>query len=102
MVDMLAKKPIQVHLRTQQLEALRYQAHRRNVTVAELVRQGVDRILAEARADEEPITDMDIVGMVKGGPADVAERHDEYLASMIQYENEHHFQTAGFTLIPAH
>ena len=86
MVDSLAKRPIQVHLRTQQLEELRYQAHRRNVTIAELVRQGVDRILTEVRVDEDPLGD--IIGMVKDGPSDVSERHDDYLAGMIQHENE--------------
>lgn len=81
----LTKKPVQVYLRPEQLEALRYQARRRNVTVAALVRQGVDRILAEVPPEQDSL--WDIVGMVKAGPSHVSEKHDEYLAQMTCDEN---------------
>ncbi len=82
----LTKKPIQVYLRPEQLDRLRALAEQRGVSVAELVRQGVDLLLAEAPADHDPL--LDIVGMVEGGPPDLAEKHDEYLAKWI-YEESH-------------
>jgi hypothetical protein len=81
----LTKKPIQVYLRREQLDALRALAGRRRVSVAELVRQGVDRLLAEVPLDEDPA--WDIIGLVEGGPPDLAEKHDEYLAKWLREEN---------------
>ncbi len=81
----LTKRPIQVYLRPEQLDALRGLAERRKVSVAELVRQGVDRLLAEVPWEEDPL--LDIIGMVQGGPPDLAEKHDEYLAKWIHEEN---------------
>jgi hypothetical protein len=76
----LTKKPIQVYMRPEQLEALRALARKRDVPVAELVRQGIDRLLAEVPAEEDPL--WDIVGMVDSpsAPTNLAEKHDEYLA----------------------
>ncbi len=82
----LTKKPIQVYLRHDQLDRLRSLAERRGVSIAELVRQGVDLLLAETPADHDPL--LDIVGIVEGGPTDLAEKHDEYLAQIIREENE--------------
>jgi len=81
----LTKKPIQVYLRPQQLEALRALAERRKVSVAELVRQGVDKVLAEVPPEEDPL--WDIVGMFDSGLGDLAERHDDYLVKLIRDEN---------------
>jgi hypothetical protein len=78
------KKPLQVYLRPEQLEALRALALRRNLPVAELVRQGVDKVLREIPPEEEPLGD--IVGLFKG-PGDLAEKHDEYIAKIIREEN---------------
>jgi hypothetical protein len=81
----LTKRPIQVYLRREQLDALRGLAERRKVSVAELIRQGVDRLLSDVPIDDDPI--LDIIGMVEGGPPDLAEKHDEYLAQIIREEN---------------
>jgi len=51
---------------------------------AELIRQGVDRILAEVPVEEDPL--WDIVGLFDSGANDLAEKHDEYLARMIEEE----------------
>jgi hypothetical protein len=83
------KRPIQIYLRPEQLNALRRLAGRRNVSIAELVRQGVDRILADISPDEDPL--LDIIGIVKSGPSDVSERHDEYLTSWLL---EDHYRDA--------
>jgi len=81
----LTEKPVQVYLRREQLEALRSLSRRRNVAVTELVRQGVDRLLAEMPLEEDPL--WEIVGLVESGPPDMAEKHDEYLARMVNEEN---------------
>ncbi len=46
------KKPIQVYLRPDQIDKLRYMADRRRTSIAELVRQGVDRLLLEVPPEE--------------------------------------------------
>lgn len=82
----LTKKPIQVYLRPEQLDRLRAVAERRNVSVAELVRQGVDRLLEEIPVEDDPL--LEIIGLVEGGPEDLAERHDAYLAAAISRDAE--------------
>jgi hypothetical protein len=81
----VTRMPIQVYLRPEQLQALRSLARRRNLAVAELIRRGVDRLLAEVPAEEDPL--WDIVGLVQSGPSNLAEKHDEYVAEMIADEN---------------
>jgi hypothetical protein len=72
------KQPLQVYLEPTQLAALRTLARRRKVPVAELVRQGVDRLLAEVPPDEDPL--WGIVGIAPAPMTDLSERHDDYLA----------------------
>ncbi len=75
----LSHKPIQVYLRREQLVALRALARRRGVSMAELMRRGVDYVLAETGPDEDPL--WELVGIVDDeGVVDMAERHDHYLA----------------------
>lgn len=81
----LTKKPLQIYLRPKQLAALRALAERRGVSLAELVRQGVDRLLADLPVEEDPL--WDIVGLFDSGVGDLAEKHDEYLAQMIEEES---------------
>jgi len=85
-VGSLTKKPIQVYLRPEQVEPLRDLARRRNVSVAELVRQGIDRVLAAVPPEDDPL--LGIIGLVDDdGPTDMAEKHDDYLVKWIQEEN---------------
>ena len=68
----------QVQLESRQLEGLRQLASRREVSVAQLVREGVDRLLADER-EADPWTELfEIVG--KYGAAapreSVARNHD--------------------------
>jgi hypothetical protein len=79
------KRPIQVYLRPEQLDALRGLAERRHVSIAALIRDGVDRILAEVPPEEDPLLEM--IGMVKSGPSDLSEKHDEYLTRWILEDN---------------
>ena len=70
---------MQVYLRPGQRDALESLAQRRGVSMAELVRQGIDRILRDLPPEDDPLND--IIGMVKDGPPDMADRHDAYLAA---------------------
>ena len=79
------KRPIQVYLRPEQIDALRGLAERRHVSVAELIRQGVDRILAEVPPEEDPLLEM--IGMIDSGLGDLSEKHDEYLTKWILEDN---------------
>lgn len=72
----------QIQLTEKQARALKELASRRDVSVAELVRQAVDLLL-----ESEPYTDMDerrrraiaAAGRFRSGQKDVSERHDDYL-----------------------
>ena len=78
----LTKKPLQIYLRQAQVEALRAIASRRKVSLAELVRQAVDRLLTEIPLEEDPL--WAIVGLGNSGAGDLAAEHDHYLAEFDQ------------------
>jgi hypothetical protein len=82
----LAMKPIQVYLRQDQIDPLRAEATRRGVSLAELVRQGVDRLLEEAPVEEDPL--WKIVGIMDSGVGDLAENHDKYLTEIYARESK--------------
>ena len=77
----------QVQLTEKQMNALKALAHRRKVSVAELIRQGVEHVIAtpEEISDEErrrraiaiagKFSDVD-------GATDVSVNHDKYLAEI--------------------
>ena len=73
----LTKKPLQVYLRQEQLDALRGLSEKQHVSLAELVRQAVDRLLNETPVEEDPL--WDIVGLGASGIGNLAEAHDQYL-----------------------
>ncbi len=77
-MSVLTKKPFQIYLRQDQLNALRLTAQKRGVSVAELVRQGVDQLLVSLPVEDDPL--LDIVGLGDSGLGDLAENHDQYLA----------------------
>lgn len=81
-----AKKPLQVYLRTDQLDALRALAKRRGESMAGLIRVGVDNLLQEVPPEEDPL--LEVVGLYDSGIGDLSEKHDEYIAQMIEEENQ--------------
>lgn len=68
----------QIYLPKRLHRALGETARRRGVSMAQLLREGAETLLA--RATEE-VSDPfgNLIGAVKSGPPDVSERHDEYL-----------------------
>ena len=81
-----AKKPLQVYLRVDQLDALRALAKRRGESMAELIRVGVDNLLQDVPPEEDPL--LEVVGLYDSGISDLSEKHDEYIAQMIEEENQ--------------
>jgi hypothetical protein len=80
------KKPIQIYLREDQVEALKIIAERRDQSVAALVREGVDRLLDDLSPEEDPL--LSIIDLYDSGLGDLAESHDEYLARFAKEEGE--------------
>ena len=54
--------------------------------MAQLVREGIDRILEELPTEENPL--LDIIGKFDSGLGDLSEKHDEFLTKTIQDENQ--------------
>jgi hypothetical protein len=79
------KVRVQISFKPEQLVRLRALADRREVSIAELVRQGVDLLLEDLPVEDDPL--LDIIGLVDEGPEDLSERHDAYLAETITQDN---------------
>lgn len=79
------KKPVQVYLRQDQIDALRLLAAKQGTTVAELIREGIDRVLIEMPLEEDPI--WKIVGSGDSSVHDLALKHDQYLAESEENNN---------------
>lgn len=77
MIGTLAKSPLQVYLRQDQVDSLRVLAERQEVPLSELVRQGVDRLLLEIPVHDDPL--WDVVNLGHSGLGDLAAAHDRYL-----------------------
>ncbi len=72
----------QIQLTEEQAERLKAVAARRGVSLAELIRQGVDILLE--RGGEKSIQDLRLkaakaAGSLRSGRHDIAVRHDDYL-----------------------
>lgn len=77
MISTLTKSPLQVYLRQDQMDSLRVLAERQEVSLSELVRQGVDRLLLEIPVQDDPL--WDVVNLGVSGLSDLAAEHDRYL-----------------------
>ena len=81
------KKPLQVYLRQDQIEALKTVSERRGESLASLIREGVDMLLEKLPASEDPL--LDIVGLYDFGQEDLSEKHDEYLVELLEKESDY-------------
>lgn len=71
----------QIYLDPEQHVALLEKARRLNVSLAELIRQLVDRYLKTEQQELPTREDlMGLVGLGASGRRDIAEKHDQYLA----------------------
>jgi hypothetical protein len=73
----------QIQMTEEQSQRLKKIAARRGVSMAELVRQGVDVILAaETAADRSELKEraLQAAGKFRSGRSDVSTRHDRHLA----------------------
>ena len=81
----------QVQLKEQQLRRLRALAAKRGLSISELVRNGVDHILSHAERGEHGDRAQRAIaaaGRFRSGRADVARRHDAYLAAAYETPEE--------------
>ncbi|MGI5837935.1 MAG: ribbon-helix-helix protein, CopG family [Chloroflexota bacterium] len=69
----------QIQLTEEQSQTLRELAAREGISVAELIRRSVDRLIEELEQDEKWRRALSIVGRFDAGPEDVSENHDNYL-----------------------
>ncbi len=78
----------QIQLTEEQAAAVKRIAAQRGVSMAEVIREGVDAVVKSAgQPSKEEIRRrmLSVIGIVKGGPKDLATNHDKYLAEA--YEN---------------
>lgn len=80
----LRERPMQVYLRPDQDRALRQLAGNRKVSIAELVREGVDHVISSA-PEEDPL--LGIIGLGRSNITDLSERHDYYIVQAIMNES---------------
>lgn len=69
----------QIQLTEEQLEALQRLSAERGVSVAALAREGIEHVLAAAKAADRRARALAAVGRFRSEDADVSEQHDRYL-----------------------
>jgi Arc/MetJ-type ribon-helix-helix transcriptional regulator len=79
---------IQIRLTDEQYRELREMARRRGFSISALVREGVERLIAAERENKQQARQraLKFIGCLRGGPHDVSERHDDYLAEALEEE----------------
>jgi len=107
-VEKYVGEPLQVHLRQTQYDELWALAHHRGEPIVELIRQGIDHVLASAPEDipalvvyynQEPepwpddssieeSPDWAIVNDGHPGTSNAATEHDKYLAAILEEEQQ--------------
>ena len=82
----MAKVRFQMFIDENQKEALERLQHDYQVSVAEIIRKAIGRLLIEYEGKKErPLKDpiverlLSVAGTCKGGPKDLADAHDKYL-----------------------
>lgn len=69
----------QIQLDEEQARALKRLAAERGVSMAALVREGIDHLLAQTQRDTDWENALEAVGKYRGSGGAVAEDHDHYL-----------------------
>lgn len=78
---------MQIQFTEEQTAELRYQARRRGVSIAALVREAVDRELSRRESHTEAwARALAAVGAGRGDGTNAGERHDEFLAEAFAHD----------------
>ena len=80
-----SKHPLQIYLDDRQDQFLRRLAKERNASISELVREGIDLLLARVPVEEDPAYKLVGVGTSKN--RHIADKHDEYIVDEIEKES---------------
>lgn len=72
----------QIQLTEEQSRTLKKMAGKRHVSIAELIRQGVNSLVTsgEVSIEERKQRAMDAAGRFRSGKKDISVKHDEYLS----------------------
>ena len=81
-MKMLHERPLQIYLRPDQDKALRQIAEKEKISLAELVRRGIDRLLLDAPVENDPT--MRLIGLGRSGKGDLSVAHDRYVAKTLR------------------
>lgn len=76
----------QIQLTEEQTSALEELARRRNMSVSELIYEGIDILLKSApipKTDERKQRALAVAGRFRSGLGDLSRRHDKYLADAL-------------------
>jgi hypothetical protein len=72
-----------IQLTEEQATRLRSLAERQGISVAALVREGIEAVLAQDERAAQTQRFVAAAGILSGGPTDLAYRHDDYLVESI-------------------
>ena len=75
----LKKKPIQIYIEPEQDTMLHILAEQKGVSKAAIIRDGIERLIAELPVEDDPA--MGLIGIGKSGRRDLSEKHDKYLVA---------------------
>jgi Arc/MetJ-type ribon-helix-helix transcriptional regulator len=73
----------QIQLREDQVRRLKRRAAQRGVSMAELIREAVDRSLASDDLEARWQRALSVAGKFRSGRSDISENHDEYFVEAI-------------------
>ena len=76
----------QIQLTEEQVSALKAIGAKENRSMADLIRESVEQLISRRRPVDRQkmmIRALSVIGKYSGGPGDVSENHDEYLAEAI-------------------
>lgn len=78
----MRERPLQIYLRPEQDKALRQLAAKEKISLAELVRRGIDRLLLDTPIEDDPA--MRIIGLGRSNKKDLATAHDRYIVQALR------------------
>ncbi len=82
----------QIQLTEKQAKRLRSLAKNKKVSIAELIRQGVDLLLRNSSVldvEERKKNAIQAIGRFSSGTRDISEKHDKYLDEAFSHEGIH-------------